>query len=81
MYLFTYTNLTNSFNIFTIIWQFTLFIDFFFFFFPQYNGYACALFVFSFKYLYVHAQLYWHNTFLQYFYNYWGVNFLKFKIK
>ena len=32
MYLFTYTNLTNSYNIFTIIWQSTLFIDFFFFF-------------------------------------------------
>ena len=50
-------------------------------FFPQYTGFACALFVFSFKYLYVHIQLHWHNIFLQYFHNYWGVNFLKVKIK
>ena len=79
MYIFNYTGLTNFYNIFTIIWQSASFMGLFFFF-PPYASFACALFVFSFKYLYAHTQLYWHNTFLQHFHNYWGVNFLKVKI-
>ena len=68
----------NYLTIGTVHWPL---FSFFLFFSPQYTGFACALFVFSFKYLYVHIQLHWHNTFLQYFHNYWGVNFLKVKIK
>ena len=33
------------------------FFFFFFFFFPPYASFVCALYVFSFKYLYVHTQL------------------------
>ena len=56
MCIYSYTDLTNSYNIFRIIWQSTLFIGLFLFF-PQYTSFAYALFVFSFKYLYVHTQL------------------------
>ena len=53
MCIYNYTDLTNSYNIFTIIWQSTLFIGFFFF--HSTPSFACALFVFSFKKLYVYT--------------------------
>ena len=41
------------------------FFSFFFFYHkPWYASFGCAVFIFSFKYLYVYVQLYWLNKFL-----------------
>ena len=71
--MYSYIDLTNFYNIFTIIDNLHCSLALFF---SQYASFACAFKYYMCIHNYIEA-----TNFLQYFHNYWGVNFLKVKIK